>query len=313
MKHPPGDEATQGQFLLTGASGWFGKTALWEYEQSYGPQALRRDVVAFASTAKDINFGSPHGPMPALPLSSIRSMDKPKGLIHLAFLTRDQLQHIDIQSYIAGNRAITHEIEQLTKQHPQLPIVTTSSGAAAALDNNNISIDNNPYAWLKQEEENLWKASAQSRMALVFRVYAATGRFLKSPKLFALGDFIEKALTGQPIVITSRRPVLRSYVHVGTLMKLSWELLRRPLPPGFQQIDACSENLSLIELAKIISKLWHLPAPQADIDQNLSPDRYLANNRDFLSLLERYRIACPDLEAQIRETASWMLSNPGIG
>lgn len=310
--HPPVDEATEGKFLLTGASGWFGKTALWEYEQLYGPQALRSDVVAFASTAKDVDFGSPHGPMPALPLHRIGSFDKPRGLIHLAFLTRDQLQHMDVPAYIAGNRAITHEIEQLTQQHPQLPIITTSSGAAAALDISQLRLEDNPYAWLKQEEEHLWKTSAQSRMALVFRVYAASGRFLKSPKLFALGDFIEKALTGQRIVIASRRPVLRSYVHVGTLMKLCWELLRQPLPPGFQQINACTETLSLIDLAKIISRMWHLPDPQAQLDRDLSPDRYTADSNDFLSLLKDYQVACPSLEAQIRETAKWMQSNPGL-
>ena len=304
MMHPPVDEATEGKFLLTGASGWFGKAALWEYEQRYGPQALRRDVVAFASTAKQIDFGSPHGPMPAQPLSTITAIEKPRGLIHLAFLTRDQLQHLDVESYIAINRSISHQIELLLKQHPQLPIITTSSGAAAALRSQGEDLVQNPYAVLKQEEEELWKHQSQGRMAVVFRVYAASGRFLKSPKLFALGDFVEKALKGQAIVINSRRPVLRSYVHVGTLMKLCWALLREPLAPGFQQIDACTESLSLVELAEITSKIWHLPAPQHEVDMSLAPDSYVADATSFQSLLQRYQLASPTLTAQILETAS---------
>ena len=223
---PTTEPASQGPFLLTGASGWFGRTALWEFEQRHGPEALRSEVVAFASRAKTIDFGSPHGPMPALALDSIGSIKNPRGLVHLAFLTRDQLQHLDVDSYIYSNRQITQHIEQLIKQHPQLPIITTSSGAAAAFDPSQTDLSSNPYAFLKQEEESLWRNFGIGRMALVFRVYAASGRFLKSPKLFALGDFVEKAVNGKTIVINSRRQVLRSYVHVGTLMNLCWALLR---------------------------------------------------------------------------------------
>ena len=294
----------QGRFLLTGASGWFGRTALWEYEQRYGPEALRSEVVAFASRAKTIDFGSPHGAIPALPLDSIGSIEEPRGLLHLAFLTRDQLEHLDVNSYIAANRQITSHVEQLIRQYPRLPIITTSSGAAAALDQGQQDLNNNPYASLKQEEERLWRKLADGRMALVFRVYAASGRFLKSPKLFALGDFVDKAVKGNTIVINSRRPVLRSYVHVGTLMQLCWALLRQPLPPGFQQIDACTDSLSLTELAEVISKMWGLPTPQYEVDQSLSPDRYVADGKGFADLLQRYQLRTPDLEEQIRETAS---------
>ncbi len=303
----------EGQFLLTGASGWFGRTALWEYEQKYGPQALRRDVVAFASKAKDIDFGSAYGPMPAQPLSSITAIEKPRGLIHLAFLTRDQLQHLDVESYIATNRAISEQINCLLDRHANLPIITTSSGAAAALESQAQNLDQNPYAVLKQEEERLWQQHCQDRMAVVFRVYAATGRFLKSPKLFALGDFVEKALRGQAIEINSRRLVLRSYVHVGTLMQLAWALLRQPLLPCFQQIDACTESLSLLELAEIVSEIWHLPDPKHAIDPSLNPDSYVADCTAFLSLLQRYQLSSPDLATQIRETAAWIQSaaDPG--
>lgn len=303
---PPDEPVGEGQYLLTGASGWFGRTALWEYERSHGPEALRRDVVAFASTAKEIDFGSAYGPMPALPLAAITAIRKPLGLIHLAFLTRDQLQHLEVQRYIAINRAISDQIERLLEQHANLPIITTSSGAAAALENEAQDLLQNPYGVLKQEEEALWQRHAQDRMALVFRVYAASGRFLKSPKLFALGDFVEKALNGQAIEIKSRRPVLRSYVHVGTLMQLAWALLRQPLESGFQQIDACTESLSLLELAEIVSKIWHLPAPVHEIDHNLNPDSYVADCTPFLSLLQRYHLSSPDLEAQLLETASWI-------
>ena len=298
------NKSVEGKFLLTGASGWFGRTALWEYEQQYGPEALRSNVVAFASQAKSIDFGSPHGSINALPLSSIVRIANPLGLLHLAFLTRDRLKHLDTKNYIAINRGITSEIEQLIRQYPQIPIITTSSGAAAVLDGSSIpDLENNPYASLKQEEEILWHTLSQGRMALVFRVYAASGRFLKSPKLFALGDFVEKALAGQRIVINSQRMVVRSYVHVGTLMRLCWQLLHQPLPSGFEQIDACTNTVTLIELADTISNIWNLPMPKYELDLRLRPDEYTADGSTFISLLQKYGLKSPDLSQQILDTA----------
>ena len=291
-------------WYLTGASGWFGRTALWEYEQLYGAEALRRDVVAFASCDREIDFGSPHGPMQAKAMSTLLEQPtEPSGLLHLAFLTRDRIDSVGLQHYVAANRAITATVEHLLRHNPHLPIITTSSGAAAALDGKPAELESNPYATLKQEEEALWRNSAQQRMAVVFRVYAASGRFLKSPQIFALGDFVAKALAGEAIQITSRRPVIRSYVHVGTLMRLCWLMLRQPLPAGFQRLDACTDTLSLVDLAEQISEIWQLPAPQYELDPKLEPDNYQADVEPFRELLQRYGLISPSLAEQIQETA----------
>ena len=56
-------------------------------------------------------------------------------------------------------------------------------------------------------------------------MYAASGRFTKDPKVFALSDFLPAL--GEQIEIRSERPVL-SYVHVGTMMRLFWAMLAEP-------------------------------------------------------------------------------------
>jgi nucleoside-diphosphate-sugar epimerase len=291
-------------WILTGASGWFGRTALWEYEALYGPEALRADVVACASSAKLIDFGSPHGPIQAVGLEALEHIHSASGLIHLAFLTRDRVAEIGLERYIQINRAITACIATFLQNNSTVPIITTSSGAAAVLDGQTPDLHGNPYATLKQEEEALWRNSGVSRMATVFRVYAASGRFIKEPRLFALSDFLSKANAGQPIEVRSQRPVIRSYVHVGTMMRLCWAMLREPLPSGFLQVDACMETFSLVELARIISRLWGLPEPKFAIDQSLEADRYEADSAPFLDLLNRYCIEKPDLPEQLREAAN---------
>ena len=291
-------------WILTGASGWFGRTALWEYEALHGPEALRSDVVACASSAKLIDFGSPHGPIQAVGLEALGQIHNAAGLIHLAFLTRERVAEIGVERYIQTSRAITARIAAFLDHNPAIPIITPSSGAAAVLDGHQPDLHGNPYATLKQEEEALWRQSGASRMAAVFRVYAASGRFIKDPRLFALSDFLSKANAGQPIEVRSQRPVIRSYVHVGTMMRLFWALLRSPLPSGFLQVDASMETLSLVELARIISRLWGLPEPVFCIDPSLEGDHYEADTGPFRALLDRYHIAPLDLPGQLRETAN---------
>lgn len=293
----------QPRFLLTGASGWFGRVALWEFEQLCGPELLRRDVQAYASGAKPIDFGSPHGPIPALPLTELRQVNQARGLLHLAFLTRERVASEGAEAYIAKNRAITESVAELISRHPTIPIITTSSGAAAALDGRPHDLFADPYATLKQEEEALWRRHAMSRMAVVFRVYAASGRFLKDPSLFALGDFIRQAQAGQEIKIHSPRSVIRSYVPIGTLMRLTWLMLQNPLPVGYYQIDAVTYTLSLLELAKRISQHWNLPPPQSSIDPSLPPDLYTGDPEAFGELMQYYNLTAPTLMEQIIETA----------
>jgi nucleoside-diphosphate-sugar epimerase len=292
-----------GPLLLTGASGWFGRTALWEYEQAHGPEALRGDVRPFASKECMVDFDSPHGPVRAQPLSAITEVPHPRGLLHLAFLTRDKVAELGLRSYVETNRSITATVARLLRQWPTMPVVATSSGAAAALDGKDPDLEGNPYATLKQEEEKLLGRESATRMAMVFRVYAASGRFMKSPKTFALGDFVSRAIAGEAIQIASRRPVFRSYVHVGTLMRLCWLMQCQPLAKGFQRVDACTDTLSLVELAEQISFLWKLPSPQYQLDPNLEPDCYQADVDLFCELLRDHGLRAPSLMQQIHDTA----------
>ena len=294
------------RWVLTGASGWFGKTALWEYERMYGPDSLRNNVIACSSTSKPIDFGSPYGPVAAATLESIKSINNASGLIHLAFITRDRIAQYGVDSYISQNRAITSLVAEFIDRHPGIPVVTTSSGAASLFDSHKSSLTADPYAALKLEEEQLWQQSSSQRFAAVFRVYAATGRFIKDPSVFALSDFLTRAMAGQRIEIRNKRPVFRSYGHVGTMMRIFWKILDSPPAHSFLMVDAVLKKLSLLDLAKTISLMWDLPQPLYDIDYSLLPDDYTADSSPFVDLLNSFRIDIPDFALQLKETADYI-------
>ena len=291
-----------GPLLLTGAGGWFGLTALHVFEQTFGPEALRERVVPFASRARQIDFGSAYGPIQAFDLRELLDVPDPAGLLHLAFLTRDRVEEVGLDAYVATNRGITAQVAKLLKHYPTMPIVTTSSGAAAALDQGELDLEGNPYATLKREEEKLLHRESMMRMAVVFRVYAASGRFMRGPERFALGDFLLQALQAQRLIINSPCPVERSYVHVGTLMVLAWSLLLAPDPPGYQAIDACTDHISLLELARLISSQEGLPEPEHKINFFMPSDTYGADSKLFLGKLNERSILLLSLADQIMDT-----------
>lgn len=290
--------------ILTGASGWFGRVALWEYEQLMGPDALRNDVIACASTQKEIDICSPLGPVMAVPLEDVLKVESISGVLHLAFLTREHISAFGVSRYVYENKRIASLADSLIRSNPGIPIITTSSGAAAPRDQGAVSVEQDPYGVLKKNEEDLWRAYSVDRPAIVFRVYAATGRFMKTPHAFALGDFIASAQSGKQLVVKSNRPVYRSYVNVGCLMRLCWKILMGSNCCGYRQIDACTHTLSLHCLARIISSMWNLPAPVAQIDSMAPPDRYVGDPSDFLALAQEYNLQIPSLQDQIWETSS---------
>ena len=144
-------------------------------------------------------------------------------------------------------------------------------------------------------------------MAVVFRVYAASGRFMRGAERFALGDFLLQALSGQRLKINSLCPVERSYVHVGTLMELAWSLLLTPDPPGYQAIDACTDHISLLELARLISCREGLPEPEHKIDFLMPSDSYGADSKIFFSKLKERKVCPLNLAGQIMDTKAGLV------
>ena len=43
-------------FIITGSTGWFGKTAIFEYWKLFGLDSLINNVCAFSSSSRDLRF-----------------------------------------------------------------------------------------------------------------------------------------------------------------------------------------------------------------------------------------------------------------
>jgi nucleoside-diphosphate-sugar epimerase len=296
--------------VVTGATGWFGRTALHELQQLLGPDAFLRRVRPFASRSRTIaSTGFADGverPISVVPLAELPELaarEPIEALLHTAFLTREYVERVGVEAYISVNRGITDLVCRSLKASPSARAVLISSGAAAALDGvacleEHLHAD--PYGVLKSEEE---RRLSEITDTLVLRAYAVSGRFMRDPEQFALGDFLLRALAGLQIAIKAPMPVIRGYGHAGDMVNLAFRWLWSEHLPPAHPIAAVSHEVELLELAGLISSLYELSPTSSAIDHSLSPNRYSANPAPYMALLHSLGMVPSSLEQQILDTS----------
>ena len=304
------DALGNGMLFVTGATGWIGRTALHELQRLLGPETFSRRVRAFASRSRTIaSTGFTDGVERAISVTSLAelpelaSREPIETLLHTAFVTREHVERVGVEAYISVNRGITDLVCRSLKASPSARAVLISSGAAAALDavsclEEHLHAD--PYGVLKREEE---RRLGELENTLVLRAYAVSGRFMRDPEHFALGNFLLRALDGLPIVIKAPMPVIRGYGHAGDMVNLAFRWLWSDRLPPAHPIAAVSQEVELLELASLISSLYDLPPTSSDIDASLAPNRYTADPMTYGKMLHELGIVPLSMEKQIFDTA----------
>ena len=299
-----------GMVVVTGATGWFGRTALHELQRLLGPESFSRRVRPFASRtrttpstgfADGVERAIPVAPLAELP--ELAAREPIEALLHTAFLTREYVERVGVEAYISVNRGITDLVCRSLEAASSARVVLISSGAAAALDDVACLEDHlhaDPYGVLKSEEERRLSEIADT---LVLRAYAVSGRFMRDPEQFALGDFLLRALAGLPIAIKAPMPVIRGYGHAGDMVNLGFRWLWSEQLPPAHPIAAVSQQVELLELASLISSLYDLSPASSAIDASLSLNRYTADPGIYVNMLHALGIVPRSLEEQIFDTA----------
>ena len=280
---------------ITGSSGWIGTNAINYYQNLVGKKNISKYIIPYTSNGRELNG------LDTFPLEQIQKNKILSGIFHTAFIRKALIKNYKIKDYIKINRSITSALENALHNNPGIPIISISSGAAANIKSNENNLTIDPYGYLKKEEEIKLFELAKNRMVVVFRVYAATGPFLKLPTHYAFGQFLENIIKKQPIKINSNSLVYRSYVYLPDLIKLSFSIFNKPLKNGFYLIDACTNTLEIGDIASIIKRNFE----GITIHRNKiidSTNNYIGDNNQFLKLLSNYKIKPTPLEKQIKKS-----------
>jgi nucleoside-diphosphate-sugar epimerase len=287
--------------LITGASGWLGRTAL----DLLAPLGL--PTLALASRARTIRVGDCDIECRVWDEREVTAF-RPTVVLDCAFLTRDRVADMPLDEYVTVNRALTERLVHATQLPGVRLALTVSSGAAVhphdALDG---SIEDNPYGYLKREAEHrLARAAANSgAVPVVVRAWGLSGAHVQKPQAYALGSMIRDADSGG-IRITARRPVFRRYV-------LAEELLAVGIAVGGVGPATIDSGGELVEMAELAARIAAVVNPDAVITRARvdprNPDRYHSDGQNWEKYCLRNDFASMILDRQIEITARGVLGH----
>ena len=281
--------------LVTGASGWLGRTAL----DLLAPLGL--PTLAVASRARIIRVGDCEIECRVWEDREVAAF-APTVVLDCAFLTRDRVADMPLGDYVAANRTLTERLVYATQLAGVRLALTISSGAAVyphdALDRR---VEHNPYGYLKREAEHrLAQAAAESgAVPVVARAWSISGAHVQKPQGYALGSMILAAASGA-IRITARHPVFRRYV-------LAEELLALGIAEGSVGPATIDSGGELVEMAELAARIAAVQCPDAVISRDEAdprePDNYHSDGQDWEMRCQRWDLASASLGRQIEITA----------
>ena len=299
--------------IITGATGWIGLNILNQLQKLIPSNIFNDRVICFGS--KDSQIKSTGYDKNKQIKINIYSLDKIEKLlegvkkayiIHSAFLTFEKIKLYGKDNYCKKNKNITEKICKFISLLDESRVVEISSGAANLNKftylNRNVD-DIKIYGKLKLEEEE--KISFFSKEYLILRPHAISGRFVK-PLNYAFSQFILCALNRKRIILNSNNNVIRGYVFAEDIANLAISWLFSERPSCSTYISTVSNEISILDLAKIISNIYKLPPPLNSIDFNLPKDYYSSKTEQFTKIMAELNIRITPLEEQITETYNWL-------
>lgn len=287
------------RILVTGASGWLGRTAL----DLLAPLAL--PTLALASWTRTIRVGDREIECRVWDDRDVAAFG-PTVVLDCAFLTRGRVADMPLGDYVAANRVQTERLVHATKLPSVRLALTVSSGAGVhprdAFDG---PIEDNPYGYLKREAEyRLADAATESgAVPIILRAWSISGAHVQEPHGYALGSMIRDADAGA-IRIMACRPVFRRYV-------LAEELLALGIAEGGVGAATIDSGGELVEMAELAARIAAVVRPDAVISRGevdpSDPDRYHSDGQDWERRCQRWGLASAPLNDQIEITARGVL------
>lgn len=94
----------------------------------------------------------------------------------------------------------------------------------------------------------------------ILRCFSFSGPAMPLNLHYAIGNFVEAAVTGRSIVVRSNGSAVRSYMHMGDMT--AWLLQALAIAPAGQVLNLGSEvALSVLELAEVVKRVSGIRAP----------------------------------------------------
>ena len=292
--------------LITGANGWLGRSAISVLTERY-PNEFR----IYALTRNKNNLSNLYlQNVQVINYDEVQHIDSPiTGLIHTAFKTQSYITELTTDSYKIENSEILNWLDRFLIEKNPAWAISISSGAAKTysdkLSKGELLNSKDLYGELKVQEEQILMDSSIPNIA-IGRLWAASGRYMQNHKIYALGEFIEKALNLERITVKSNKPVFRRYIDaedfLDVLLNCAWDNPRTLIDSG--GVLTTIESLASVVVNEIAKQTGSkVPISVGNEEVEPSNQEYFPKSNRFNLLMEQYGIVGLTLEQQIERTA----------
>jgi nucleoside-diphosphate-sugar epimerase len=295
--------------VVTGASGWLGKSAISVLSgefKNYRVIALSRKNSTYKSTQNLIYMTYD---------DFLSDNNKITGLVHTAFITKNYIKEIGPLEYVSQNNKIHEWLTDFIKLKNPYWTVAISSGATKQyiekVETNLALTDSDLYGKMKFEEEEALLGSKIPNVA-IGRLWAASGRYMQNHKIYALGQFIEAAISGNNIKIASKDPVYRRYTDAEDFMKV---LIMTALDNKRSLFDSGGIRTSIENLALEVASFFNLKNNieiklEFGLEKSTQENsNYFSKSEEFAKLQQKYNVIDRSITEQIERTSIAVISN----
>lgn len=298
---------TDHRIAVTGATGWFGATAMDLAYAAFGGDAPDR-VVGYASVERELVVADGRVARIRAVSSLSDQLPAPTILLHFAFLTREKVATLGVDAYVRRNVALSATVLDAVAVHRPRALVYASSGAVYGSDGRLVhDLEGDPYGTLKHLDELAMQAAAArvGGVAVVPRIFSVAGDRITKPEAYALGSFLTMGARDGVIDVQARGPVVRSYCGVDEVVALSlWSAVH-----GRAEVfDSGGPVVEMSELAAAVATVLGL-APEAVRRATASeapPNRYAGSGARMAELAAEAGLDLRELDALVRTTAAGM-------
>lgn len=280
------------KILLTGASGWFGKSFISEYIDAFGLKNLK-NLILVTSDGRSISHPRLPTPLKTMSMDDAKNQKYLDVIVQSAFLTRDKIERYGEQEYSLKSESLLENFRFILKNNTNAEVNLISSGA--------IYKDKSLYGEYKRLEENIATAHCQKTLN-IFRIFMATTRFIDYRDWSAICYFLKQRKNKNDIFINSSHNHCRSIVcfeDVARFIILSMENAVQP-KQNLTVYDAVADNVTIIELARCISSnLVRVNLP-INFNYNYTDYEYASRSTSFIEQSLKMGLKLKDHKLQIK-------------
>ncbi len=307
-----GDLAAYERVIVTGATGWIGRTTVDLLGEWFG-DGLPSHAVLAATSGRQL--ATPWGVLDVCAIGDLVGL--PPGprtlLVHCGFPTQDRVDGMGADAYISAVGRLRVVIQHVITRLGEIDMIYLSSGAATSVERGVALADRTwVYGTAKLEDEATYGdavAAVGGRLCIV-RAFALSGPYMTKPEAYALGDMIMQADRSGTIAVQATRPVRRSYMLIDDMLRIAMDAVGRLGAGDSVMFETAGEVVEMGDLAaRVLAVLGHDPSAvsRPPINPSLPADDYLGDPETIDAFVRIAGVTLTGLDDQIAITAEWLL------